>query len=120
MDLGPRRGKRKPADDQVVARNILQPTSCFAKEVMVIGGVGVEIRAAGLDDNFTQQSAIGELMQRVIDGRERYPDARRHSFAMQLLGGDMAVPSFEQETCQGNTLARGTQIYRTQVLKHSR
>jgi len=103
-----------------VARNILQLTGRFAKEVMMIGSVGVEIGASGLDDDFAQQPAIGELMHRVVDGREGYPDASRHSFAMQLLGGDMAVPFFEQEACQGNTLARGTQIYRTQVLKHSR
>src|SRR5215470_17453207 len=120
MDLCPRRRQRKPADNQVVARNILQLTGRFAKEVMMIGSVGVEIRAARLDNDFTQQPAIGELMQRVVDGRERYPDARRHSFAMQLLRGDVAVPLFEQETCQSYTLARGTQIYRAEVLKHSR
>src|SRR5215472_16447094 len=106
MDLGPRRRQRKPADNQVVARNILQPTGCFAKEVMMIGCVGVEIRAAGLDNDFTQEPAIGELMQRVVNGCERYPDPCRHRFAMELLSSDVALPLFKQETRQSEALSR--------------
>ncbi len=53
---------------------------------------------------------IGELMKRVVDGRERHPNAGRQRLAVQLLGRHVALPSFEQEPCQSNTLACRTQI----------
>ena len=58
---------------------------------------------------------FGELMKRVVDGRERHPDARRQRLAVQLLGRDVALTAFEQEPCQSDTLACGPQICRTQA-----
>jgi len=111
-DRGAQGRRRQFGDSQILARDVLQLTGCFAEEVMVISRVGVEIRTARFDDDLMQQAAIGELMQAVVDRCERYRDPGRHRLAMQLLGGDVTFPAFEQEPCQSQALARWPEIYR--------
>ena len=69
--------------------------SDVAEEMMVIGRVGVEVRAARLDHDLAQQPGRGELVQRVVDGRQRHRDVGTRRLAVQLLGGDVAVAAFE-------------------------
>jgi hypothetical protein len=38
--------------------------------MMVIGRVGVEIRVPRLDNGLAQQPGFGELVQRIVDGRQ--------------------------------------------------
>jgi hypothetical protein len=42
----------------------------FTEEMMGIGRVGVEIRAPRLDDGLVQQPGFGELVQRIVNGRQ--------------------------------------------------
>jgi hypothetical protein len=53
----------------LLCRDVLQFAGRFTKEMMVIGGVGVEIRAPRLDDGLAQQPGFGELVQRIVNGR---------------------------------------------------
>ena len=69
----------------------------------------------GLDDDFVQKTQIGELVQRVVDGGERYLYARSQRLAVQLLGRDVAVAAFEQKPAKRDTLACRPQICRTQA-----
>ena len=104
-NLGPLGRQRIAADDHVPTRDVLKLAGRFAEEVMVIGRIGVEIGAARFDDDFAKQPRIGELMKGVVDRRERHLDRRSRRFAVQLLGGDMALPVFEQDSRQGEALA---------------
>jgi hypothetical protein len=119
-DLGAGRRQRKHSDRQVVTRDVLQFAGGLAEEMVVIGRIGIEIRAARLDDDLVQEPGIGELMQGVVDRRERYRDPRRHRFAMQLLGSDVTFTVFQQEPCQSKALARWPEIHRTQALQGGR
>ena len=116
-DFGAGGRHRQAGHPQIFAGYVLQFAGHFAEEVMMVGNVSIEIRSAGLDDDFVQEPRIGKLMKRVVDGRERHPDAGRQRFAVQLLGRDVALPAFEQEPCQGDTLACGPQICRTQAMQ---
>jgi hypothetical protein len=58
----------------------------FTEEMMVVGRVGVEIRAPRLDDGLAQQ--LGELVQRIVNGRQGHRDPRDHGFPVQLFGSD--------------------------------
>jgi hypothetical protein len=116
-DFGSRRRQRQFCDSQIVTRNILKPASRLAEEVMMISGIGVEIRPARFHDNFMQQPRIGELVQSIVDRRQGYPDARGRSFAVQLLGSDVAVAILEQQARQSDALARRPQICRAEAFE---
>jgi hypothetical protein len=66
---------------------------------MMVTDVGVEIGAARI--HLAQQPCLGELVQRIVDGRERYPDRGLDRFAVQLLGGDVPVTLLEQASTHG-------------------
>src|SRR6516165_9848347 len=119
-DPGPSRWQRIPADHDILARDVLQPGGRFAEEMMMVGRVRIEVRAARLDHDFAQQPGLGELMQGIVDSRERHPDRRTQRFTVQLLGGDMAVPVIEKEPRQGDALPRGSQTGGAQSLHSSR
>src|SRR5712671_785441 len=69
-DLGAGRRQRQHSDRQVVTRDVLQLAGHLTEEMVVIGRIGVEIRAARLDDDLMQKPAIGKLMQGIVDRRE--------------------------------------------------
>jgi hypothetical protein len=64
---------------------------------MVVSGVGVEIAVVWLDHALPQQADLSELVQAVVDVRERDADPGSLRLLMQLLGGDMTVALLEQE-----------------------
>ena len=64
--------------------------------------------------------SFSELMQCVVDRGERYFDARRHRFAVQMLGGDVTIPAFEKKPGQGEALTRRPQSDRTEPLQNRR
>ena len=68
-DFGSRGRQRQFCDSQIVTRDILKPASRLAEEVVVIRGVGVEIRPPRLHDDFMQQPRIGELVQSIVNRR---------------------------------------------------
>jgi hypothetical protein len=67
------------------ARNIEQAAAVLEKEVMMVTDVGVEIGASGIHHHLTQHPCLDELLQRIVDGRERHPDRGLDRFAVQLL-----------------------------------
>ena len=73
-DLGPGGRYRDPADRYISARDILQHTARFAEEMVMVVNIGIEIRAARLDHDFTHQAGGRELMENVVDRREGYRD----------------------------------------------
>ena len=84
--------------------------------MMVIRHVRIEIGPSGLDDDLAQQPGGGELVQRVVDGRERDPDRAGLRLAMQVLGRHMAVAAVEQQAGESKALPRRAQARRTQTL----
>jgi hypothetical protein len=81
----------------------------FTEEMMVVGRVGVEIRAPRLDDGLAQQPGFGELVQRIVNGRQGHRDPRDHGFPVQLFGSDVPVAVFQKELRQGKPLSRRSQ-----------
>jgi len=55
----------------MLARNVEQPAGILEKEVMMVTDVGVEIGVAGIHHHLAQQPCLDELVQRIVDGRER-------------------------------------------------
>lgn len=84
---------------------------------MIVTDVGVEIGVAGIHHDLAQQLCLDELVQRIVDSRERHPDRRLDRFAVQLLGGDVPVTLLEQESGQRQPLPGRPQMRRAQ---HSR
>ncbi len=101
----------------MLARNVEQPAGILEKEVMMVTDVGVEIEAAGIHHHLAQQPCLDELVQRIVDGRERHPDRGLDRFAVQLLGGDVPVTLLEQEPYQRQPLPGRPQMRRAQQLK---
>ncbi len=87
----------------------------LAEEMMMVVDVGVEIRAPGLDHDLAQQPGRGELMQRVVDGRERHRDRRGERLAVQLLGGDVAIAASNSSRVKRKALASRPQPSRAQT-----
>jgi hypothetical protein len=54
-------------------------------------------------------------MQRVVDGRKRYWDARRTGFVVQILCGQMPVALGEEQIRQGHALACRAQVSRPKL-----
>ena len=77
------------------ARDVKQPAGIFEKEVMMVTDIGIDIGAAGIHHHLAQQPCLDELVQRIVDGRERHPDRGLDRFAVQLLGGDVPVTLLE-------------------------
>ena len=79
------------------------------KEVMVIIGVGIEIRPPGFHYDFPHQTRLGKLVQGVINCRQRYANAGCARLFMQIFRRYVAILVFKQQLGQRNTLSRRTQ-----------
>ncbi len=101
-------GGRLPTETSSLGMSCSMPLE-LAEEVVMILDVGVEVGATRFDHHFAQDPAVDELVQRVVDGRQRYRDGRGQRFAVQLLGGDVAIAVFKEEPGQGEALARRPQ-----------
>ncbi len=69
-----------------IGRDVLEPAGILEIEVMMFGGVGVEVGPARIDHHLAQQPGVGELVQGVVDGGERDPDCLAERIAVELLG----------------------------------
>jgi hypothetical protein len=98
-------GLGQPRQRDARAWHIHQPPFPFKEEVMMLGDIGVEPAAAGIDRHLTQQAGGGELVQGVIDRGKAYAHACRHSLIVQRLGGDMAVGAGKQQAGKRQALA---------------
>ena len=65
----------KSLDADRVARNVVQDAVLFEEQVVVVGNVGVEIGAVGIQRDALHQAGGHELVQRVVDRGQRHPDA---------------------------------------------
>lgn len=74
-------------------------------KMVVMAGIGVEIGTLGIDHDLTQQASFGELMQGVVDRRQRHADARFYRFAMQNFRRDMPITGAIKQTRQVTPLA---------------
>src|SRR5258708_20267102 len=61
------------ADQNRIAGNVLEPTVILEGEMMVVVDIRVEIGPPRLDHNFVEQPRRRALLQRIVDGRHRYP-----------------------------------------------
>ena len=89
--------------------DVEDPVLAFDEEMVVIRGVGVEIGLRALDGEDAQQSRLGELMQRVVDGRQRYRHAGGERLLVQFLGRQMAVALGKQQIGKRDALTRRPQ-----------
>jgi len=53
--------------------------------------------------------AFGELVQRIVNGRQGHRDPRDHGFPVQLFGSDVPVAVFQKELRQGKPLSHRSQ-----------
>ena len=74
--------------------SIRRPSS--SEQNAVIAGIRIEIAARRLDHNLTEKSCLRELMQRVVDRRERHADPGGGGFGVQRLSADVTVALPEQ------------------------
>jgi hypothetical protein len=81
----------------LTGRNVLQFPGRFTEEMMVIGRVGVRNTCAPARRRLAQQPGFGELVQRIVHGRQGHRDPRGHGFPVQLFRSDVAVAVFEKE-----------------------
>jgi hypothetical protein len=59
-----------PGNADIVARNVEQKAFGFDVEVLMRLGVGIEVGMIDIHCALAQKSRIGELMERIINGRE--------------------------------------------------
>jgi hypothetical protein len=86
---------------------------------MMLARVRIEVGAGGIDNDLAQETGGDELMQCVIDGRQRYLDVRCERLLMQSLRGDMPVAVLKQQPRQREALAGGTQIGAAQEINNA-
>jgi hypothetical protein len=104
-------------DGHAFAGNVLEVARALEKEVMVIGRVGVEIGPPRFDHDFTQQTGVGELVQRVVDRRQRHLHFGLGCLHMQLLGRDMPVDLVEQQARKSQPLPGRTKTCLLQAVQ---
>ena len=85
----------------VIGRDIPQRTVRHVVEMVMVGHVGVEIRAARLDHDLAQQARLCELVQRVVDRGERDRELGVACLGVQRLGRKMAVAAIEAAGAPG-------------------
>jgi hypothetical protein len=83
-------------------------------EVVMRGHVGVEIGLGAVDTDLPQQARIGQLVERVVDGGERYRHFGEGGFLVQHFRGQMPRALAEQEPAQRHALTGGAQARRLQ------
>ena len=113
----PAGGSGRPLTTTPCAGNVLQDAAQFAEEMVVVVGVGVEIRPPGLDHDLAQQPGRGELVQRVVDRRQRHRDFGAERLAVQLLGRYMPLAAVEQQARERQALPRRPQTGGAQALQ---
>ena len=94
------------ADAHARRGNVDQRVLAFDKEMVVIRRIGVEISLGTINRDLAQQPNVGELVERVVDGRKLDRHAGVACFHEQHLGREVTIPLGEQEPAQFHALAR--------------
>ena len=76
-------------------------------EVMVISNVGIEVRLTRLYNDLAKQSGLDELIERVVNRRQRHVGTHPQRFAVQNFCINMPAISVKQELRKCQTLTRG-------------
>jgi len=79
----------------MMRRDIAQFPRRLAEEMVMIRCIGIKIGSARLNHSLAQQPSFGELVQRVVDGRQGYFYAGCHRLAVQMLRGDMPIAALK-------------------------
>ena len=111
-DFRPARRLRNTGDRYCFAGNIGQRAVVFAIEMLVLGGVGVEVAPLRVDDDSPQKTSVSELVQRVVDRGQRHIDASGCRFLVEGLRTEVTVPSAEQEADESDSLTCRSQARR--------
>ena len=67
--------------------------------------VGVEIGFGAVDADLAQQAGIGQLVERVVDGRERHRNLGQRRFLIEHFRSEVARALAEQQPAQSHALA---------------
>ena len=76
--------------------------------------VGVEISLGAVDADLTQQARIGQLIERVVDGRERHRNLGESGFLVKHFRGEVASSLAEQKPPERHALTGRAQAGRLQ------
>ena len=71
---------------------------------MVRGDVGVEIGLGAVDADLAQQAGIGQLVERVVDGRQRHRNLGERRFLVEHFRRQVARALAEQQPAQRHAL----------------
>ena len=77
---------------------------------MMMIGIGIKIRDVVIKVNLMQETNFAELVQGVVNGRQRHIDAFVFRFKPKLFRGDMAARAIEQQIRQSKPLAGWAQM----------
>ena len=87
--------------------------------MMMITGIGIEVRPPGLNHDLPHDPGIGKLVQGVINRCERNADTGGTRFRVKVFGGNVAVLALKQQFCQGNTLPGRPETSLFQMRNHA-
>ena len=88
---------RKVFDAHRTGVDVEHPVLAFDEEVVMVRRVGVEIGLDALDGEDAQEAGLGELMQRVVDRRQRDRNAGDQRLLVQLLRRKMTIAVGEEQ-----------------------
>ena len=117
-DLITFRGRRRLADDHLCTRDIEHLVLAFDEEMMVRCDVRVEIGFLAINSHLPQEPDFGELVQCVVDGRQRYWHFRSRRFFVEHFGCEMAIAFAKKYPTQRHSLAGRAQADFTQHCLH--
>jgi len=72
---------------------------------MMIAGIGIEIAPLGINNDFTQQSGLRKLMQRIVNSGQRDANFGVLNFCMEQFCRHMPVATFKQYFGKRNALS---------------
>ena len=91
------------------AGDIEQLVGPFHEEVAMLGGISIEIGFRALNSYLSQEPDFSELMQRIVDGRERHWNFGASGLLVKHFGSEVAVAFAEQDPAKRHALAGRTQ-----------
>ena len=91
-------------------------TLVLEEEMVMLGRVGVEIGLGPVHRELAQEARFGELVQGVVDRRQRDRHAGPGRLVEQHLGRDVPVALAEQEPAQGHPLPGRAQAHAAQLV----
>jgi hypothetical protein len=112
--------RRQVLDHDGRGRDVGHPLLVLEIEMVVVRRIGVEIAARGIHRHFAQQPRRPELVQCVVDRRQRDIDVGGLRFGQQLLGAHMPVLAAEQDLGQRHALPGRPQSCHAQHRREAR